>query len=64
MRMRTADGPEKQDKKIKKDIENIKKKLYEKLIMKNDKTLEELDVLQLKFRTPHFVIFVIVVVLL
>ena len=59
--MRTADGgrTRKEDKKIIKDIENIKKKLYEKLIMKNDKTLEELDVLQLKFRTPHFLIFVV-----
>ena len=36
-RMRTADGQEKRDKKIKKDIENIKKKLYDKLIMKNDR---------------------------
>ena len=35
--MRTADGQEKRDKKIKKDIENIKKKLYDKLIMKNDR---------------------------
>ena len=34
---RTADGQEKRDKKIKKDIENIKKKLYDKLLMKNDR---------------------------
>ena len=27
--------------------------------MKNDKTLEELDVLQLKFRAPHFVIVIV-----
>ena len=34
-----ADGgrTRKEDKKIIKDIENIKKKLYEKLIMKNDR---------------------------
>jgi len=37
--VRTADGgrTRKEDKKIIKDIENIKKKLYEKLIMKNDR---------------------------
>ena len=37
VRMRTADGGEKRDKKIKKEIENNKKKLYDKLIMKNDR---------------------------
>ena len=35
--MRTADGQEKKDENIKKGIENIFKKLYEKLIMKNDR---------------------------
>ena len=34
---RTADGQEKRDKKIKKEIENNKKKLYDKLIVKNDR---------------------------